>query len=430
MRAETKVGIFAVAGVILFGISVYMLGNISTGGEYKVNVRFSDVTGLPGKSTVKLNGVDVGKVRRIKMNGDHVLVTVGIKDGVEIYRDAAFKITTSSIIGSKFLSIAQGKPGKGILKNGDTIDGANEPSMDQMVQETLASVKQFVDSINGDGGLGEDLNATLSNVRNLSANLNELIASLKPYLENSAHDISYMTADLRDLIAKADSIVDKIDNGDGMIGALINDPEVKQNVKESFADLKETLAETKTFVGKMSRFRVFWVFDGYYNMDAEALAAQVALKVYPSNNYTYYRAGFANIGNEDDFVSDNDYMERNKLDLRLGFYNNYFDFSAGLVWGAGGAELILKPFYGHGFWERLTLQGRFTDFGRDRTINNRDFSKPNVLYGVNFEINRFIEIGAGMSDALEVNQPYIRAMIKFQDKDISSFFGLAAMASN
>ena len=92
--------------------------------------------------------------------------------------------------------------------------------------------------------------------------------------------------------------------------------------------------------------------------------------------------------------------------------------------------LELKPFYNRNFLDRLTVSGEFTDFGRDRVINHRHFNKPNISYGADFRINRFFKVGAWQRDALETNNFAVRANVSFNDQDISSFFGLAAVAGS
>ncbi|MDR0292476.1 MAG: MlaD family protein [Elusimicrobium sp.] len=428
MRPETKVGLFTVIGIVLFGITIYMLGNISMGGEYKITVRFNDVSGLPKKSVVKLNGVEVGKVRDIKMSGDHVAAVLGIKEGVGVFRDSVFKIASTSLIGTKYLAIVQGNPSSGILKDGDIVDGSQEPPLEEMLAQTMSTVQDLAKSVNGNGELGRNLNETMLNLRMLSNNLNSLIASMKPYLENTMTNVSRSTDDLQALMARADDITRQIQDSEGVLGALINDPQMKKDIKESVSNLNATMGEAKEFIGKMSRFRVFWLYDGYYNTASGVMSNNVGLKIYPSNDYMYYRVGASNLGNTKNFQGTNDYIERNEIDARLGFYNRYLDISAGYIMGAGGVAAVVTPFADSQFLKRLSLQGQATDFGRDRYINGRHFNHANIWYGANFEINKYLNVGAGMTDALEVNQPYIKATVKFQDKDIAAFFGLATLA--
>jgi len=428
MKPETKVGFFTVLGLVLFGVSIYMLGNISTGGEYKLKVNFRDVSGLPNKSVVKLNGVEIGKVRAIRMNGDHVVVVLGIKDGVDIFRDSIFKIGSTSLIGTKYLAIQQGTPASGVLQNGDSVDGSGDLPLEEMLAQTMTTVQELAKSVNANGELGKNLNDVMSNMRSISSNLNELITTLKPYLENTMNNVSESTDELKTLMARADNIMAQLNESEGTLGALLNDKQMKADVKASVADLKTTIGEAKQFMGKMSKFRIFWLYDGYYNTASGVLSNNVGLQIFPSNDFMYYRAGIANAGNTKDFQGRHDFLEKNLLDARLGFYNRYFDVSAGYIMGAGGIAAIVRPFASQRVLDRLTLQGQFTDGARDRYINGRRFNRPDVWYGANVQVNKYVELGAGMTDALETNQPYIRASVKFQDKDIASFFGLATLA--
>ena len=114
----------------------------------------------------------------------------------------------------------------------------------------------------------------------------------------------------------------------------------------------------------------------------------------------------------------------------MGLYNQWAQLSAGLIRGAGGVALEVTPFYNREFLNRFTLAGEFSDWGRDRVINGREFNKPNLSYGVDFRFNRYFSAGAWVRDVLETNDFAVKANISFNDQDISSFFGLAAVAGS
>ncbi len=423
MKPETKLGIFTVLGIIVFGFSLYFLGGLSVTRSYPVNVTFSDVSGLPVKAPVKLSGVEVGRVKQIKIENGQVVVVTDINEDIQIYRNARFSVAMTGIIGSKYLKVEQGTPDAGVLQAGDYVRGADEMPMDAMIAQTMSSIKEFVDSVNAQGQFGEQLNRTMDEVHQLSANLNQLVAQMRPYLSRSARNLD-------EVLAKADSLMDSLEKSEGVIGSLINDPQMKADVKSSMKDLKETMGEVKTFVGKMSRFRVYWDYDFFYMPEPALATSDLALEIYPSSGYTFYRAGIANIGNEDDALDSQDYLEKNQFDVRFGLYNKWATVSAGLIRGAGGVALELKPFYDKDFWDRFTFTGEFSDWGRDRVINGRLFNKPNLTYGVDFRFNRYFSVGAWARDALETNNFAIKANVSFNDQDISSFFGLAAMAGS
>ncbi len=421
MRAETKLGIFTVIGLILFGFSLYFLGGLSVTRTYELNIKFNDVSGLPVKAPVKLAGVEVGKVKKIKIEGEDVVVVAEIHDGVPIRKGAQFSVVMTGIIGSKYLKVVQGLPGAPVLQPDTYIDGVNDIPMDVMVTQTMASIKDFVDSVNNHGQMGDQLNQTMTEIRQLSANLNQMIATLRPYLTSSMQNLDVATARLSDLLVS-------LDKGEGVIGSLLKDQEMKTEVKETVSDLRTTMAEVKNVVGKMGKFQVYWDYDLFYMPKTKLASSDLALDIYTPSGYTFYRIGIANVGNEDDKLDSHDYLEKNKIDARLGLYNEWAKFSAGMIRGSGGVALELKPFYQTEFLDRLTFTGEFSNWGRDRTINGRYFHKPDVSYGVDFRINKYFKVGAWARDALETNDFAIRANVSFNDQDISSFFGLAAVA--
>ena len=428
MKPETKLGIFTVLGLIVFGFSLYFLGGISVTRTYDLNIKFEDVSGLPVKAPVKLSGVEVGKVKQIKIEKGEVIVVAQIEKGIDFHRGAQFSVVMTGIIGSKYLKAVQGNPNAPVYKSGDYVDGVNELPLDVMMTQTMTSIKEFVDSVNNQGAFGARLNETMAEVRQLSANLNQMVATLRPYMTHTMENLDSASVRLNDLMAKADALITSINEGEGVIGSLIKDPQMKQEVKESVTDLKDTMAEVKTFVGKMSRFRVYWDYDFFYMPQAHVSSSDLALEIFPASGYTFYRLGMANLGNEDDRLGSKDYLEKNKFDLRFGLYNDWAKLSAGLIRGGGGVALELTPFKGRDFLERFTFAGEFYDWGRDRVINGREFNKPNLSYGVDFRFNRFFSVGAWMRDALETNDVAVKANLSFNDQDISSFFGLAAMA--
>lgn len=421
MKAETKLGIFTVVGLVLFGFSLYFLGGLSVTRTYDLNIKFTDVSGLPVKAPVKLAGVEVGKVKKIKIEGEDVIVVAEINDGVAIRKGAQFSVVMTGIIGSKYLKVVQGLPGAPLLQPDTYIDGVNDIPMDVMVTQTMASIKEFVDSVNNNGEMGTQLNQTMNELRQLSANLNQMIEAMRPYLTSSVQNLDVASARLSDLLTS-------LDKGEGVIGSLLKDQEMKTEVKETVADLRTTMAEVKTVVGKMGKFKVYWDYDLFYMPKPKLASSDLALDIYTPSGYTFYRIGIANVGNEDDKLDSRDYLEKNKIDARLGLYNEWAKFSAGMIRGSGGVALELKPFYNTEFLDRFTFTGEFSNWGRDRTINGRYFHKPDVSYGVDFRVNKYFTVGAWARDALETNNFAVRANVSFNDQDISSFFGLAAVA--
>jgi phospholipid/cholesterol/gamma-HCH transport system substrate-binding protein len=425
MSAETKVGLFTFFGLVILGLSVYMLGNFTVSKGFDVKVYFKNVSGLPAKSNVKLNGVDVGKVKNLRIDGARVLAEVRINDGVIIYKNSKFTIAATSLIGSNYLQITQGTPESGILQADDIIEGISAPSITDMLGETMSTVRELTGSIYDNGRFGNELGETLKNLRQLSGNLNQLVMSLRPYLSSSMQDVSELTKASKDLMAK-------IDGSDGLFTSLLEDQQMKQDVKDTLANVKQISQDAKAFIGKMAKFRMFWLYDARWQPNGGLFENDLFVKIVSNNNLTYYQAGIANLGNQDNLPADDkDYRGKpNQIDARLGFYNNWADLAVGMIRGSGGAVLQLKPLYALSprFVNSFAVYGEFTDLGRNRYINGRLFDKPYISFGAKTDITKNVNVGIRADDVFELPALQLAAGISFEDKELASLLGLATLA--
>ena len=193
MKPETKLGLFTVLGLAALGFSLYFLGGFSITRSYDINVQFADVSGLPVKAAVKLSGVEVGKVKEIKIEDGKVIVVATINENIPLYRGSRFSVAMTGIIGTKYLKVEQGDESLGLLRAGDYTAGVDEVPMDQQIANTMTSVKELVDSINQRGQFGAQLNDAMRDIRQLSANVNQLVITMRPYVTESTKNLQEST---------------------------------------------------------------------------------------------------------------------------------------------------------------------------------------------------------------------------------------------
>ena len=127
---ESAVGIFVVIGIFCVGYMTIKLGKVSLFADdyYSLTAGFTSVSGLRVDSPVEINGILVGRVKRLVMNQDKqvALVELNIQKGIKVYDDASAAIKTSGLIGDKFVKIDPGGGGE-ILKPGGIIVETNSP---------------------------------------------------------------------------------------------------------------------------------------------------------------------------------------------------------------------------------------------------------------------------------------------------------------
>lgn len=425
MSTETKVGLFAFIGIVLLGICIYTLGSFSITKGYDITVHFTDVSGLPAKSNVRLNGVEVGKVKELKIDGGEILAILKINEGVEIYKDSRFAIAATSLIGTNYLQIEQGNPRSGILQAGAHVKGQSLPSVTNMITEALESIQNLTAGINDNGKFADDLGATLQNLRELSGNLNDLIFSLRPYLTKSMEDVSELTK-------ASNQVMQDLQDGQGIFPALVSDEKMKEDVQQTLANVKQISEDAKKFIGQIARFRIFWLYDMYYQPNGGLVSSDLFIKFVPSNGYTYYSAGIANLGNRDNLVTnDKDFRGKpNQFDARFGVYNEWADLAVGLIRGSGGVKAAVKPFYraDNFLIKNFSVYAEATDFGRNRVINKRLFDKPFYAVGAQTWFTKNIGLGVRYNDIAEASSFQVSGSISFEDKELASLLGLASMA--
>jgi len=427
MNGEIKVGLFVLVGSVLFGTAVFLLGDYSFQRYYSIKAEFSDVAGLPEKGAVKLSGVEVGKIKRIYIDGEKVVVDLAILDGVKIYRDSRFLVGATSMIGSKFMEVDQGHAAAGVIEAGSTVRGENVMPLDRALSHAVDSLQQLIGDIRGQGKLSSDLDAILTNLREVTANVNELVANGQPHAEKAMERLDGITAKLDSILDKTDSIVDKVNRGDGVAGALVSDPKMKSDVSSAITNLKDASASVKETLGRMNGFRTYLKWDFKYEPLAQSSKSDFGVKIYPRAGRYYYLGG-ANMLNTNDIAKGTDYETMNTIDAQLGWEVGEFDLYAGVVRGTGGSGVRWRPFM-NSKWDRVELLAEGSEFTRNRRIKGRYFNDPRLDAGVNFKLNQYVSAGVRLNDMLEVKRVDYTTRVMFEDKDIASLLGFATLGS-
>ncbi|MBR3051353.1 MAG: MCE family protein, partial [Selenomonadaceae bacterium] len=120
MSVEAKVGAFTVGGLMLLGGAAAGLGDFHIGGsdDYTLYAGFKQVVGLQQQSDVRLSGVLVGKVTQITTEGTGVTVTMAINEDAKIPKQSKVMITSSCVMGEKFINFQPKVDNGEYLQNG------------------------------------------------------------------------------------------------------------------------------------------------------------------------------------------------------------------------------------------------------------------------------------------------------------------------
>ena len=107
---EIVIGIFVIIFSILFVLFTMKMTNRRINDEfYKVYATFDNIEGITIGSKVKIGGIDIGEVDRLSIDNNYkVKLTLKIRSSIKIPTDSNIKISTSGIIGGKYLKVDVG----------------------------------------------------------------------------------------------------------------------------------------------------------------------------------------------------------------------------------------------------------------------------------------------------------------------------------
>ena len=218
LKQQIKVGIFATIGLVMFLLSVILLGGdkffLKKVIEYKVQL--PQVQGLGRGSVVSLSGVVVGNITDIDFipGSTEVAVHMNIEASVQnrITEGSKATVKTQGALGDKYVYIDPGPVDAAPLKPGSFIETDKTPDFLDLIASKGAQIGEVVEVI--------------KEVRLLFQNINQDNRSRKlmQNLVTSTETLNQFLGEGREAFKTMNSVMKKVDKGQGTLGSLINDP--------------------------------------------------------------------------------------------------------------------------------------------------------------------------------------------------------------
>jgi phospholipid/cholesterol/gamma-HCH transport system substrate-binding protein len=171
-----KLGLFIFIGSFLIVISILTVGNKESlfVDTIVINSKFENVEGLKTGAPVRLSGFTIGSVSNIVLSSDSigtVIVTMNIEKSLQhfIRLDSEASIITEGLVGKKVVAIQPGSPSLAIAGEGSFIKSKTPLNISQVIEDTQSIIiyvknltKDFADIVNkvneGDGSMGKLVN--------------------------------------------------------------------------------------------------------------------------------------------------------------------------------------------------------------------------------------------------------------------------------
>lgn len=312
-KNEIGIGLVFIVALALFIWGFTFLKGFNLFKEQRVMYAVYDqVSGLTKANPVSINGLKVGQVSDIYFRPDYsgdIIVEITVETDIPIPRNSVALIYSSDLMGSKAIDLKLGNDSL-FAANGDTLTTQVEASLKEAVNQQIQPLKVkaeelilSIDSVvtvikqifneqareNLTNSLAS-VQSTFENLENASYNLDQMIASEKVRfgeimgnLESITTTISENEENIDNILANfstiSDSlaqaqipqtfaninrvvgdvaeIVDKIENGEGTIGMLVNDDELYKDLQESSEQLHLLLEDLRVNPKRYVRFSLF-----------------------------------------------------------------------------------------------------------------------------------------------------------------------------
>ncbi len=185
-------------------------------GSYTVYVQMPDTLGLTPNSKVMVADVYIGQVRQIRVRNWVAMLTINLKKGVRLPRNATAKIGQTSLLGTQHLELAApaDHPSTQPLANGDTIELKNSSAF-PTTEQTLASIAALLrgggvanleviqnEVYNIVNGRADQIRALLDKLDTFTAKLDEQIGDITHAID-SVDRLLAMAAKHKDTLNRA-----------------------------------------------------------------------------------------------------------------------------------------------------------------------------------------------------------------------------------
>lgn len=138
---ETSVGVFMVVGFICFAWLSIKLGDVDLFGNDAriVTARFTSVSGLKAGAPVEIAGVQIGKVRDIRLDQENfeAEVSMEIDRQVELQEDCIAAIRTAGIIGDRYIKVTPGGSDLLIEPGGEIIETEAAINLEELISKYI-----------------------------------------------------------------------------------------------------------------------------------------------------------------------------------------------------------------------------------------------------------------------------------------------------
>jgi phospholipid/cholesterol/gamma-HCH transport system substrate-binding protein len=201
--SKLKVGLVLTVALLILVLAVFFAANIQNMliEKEELKIQFTDVMGLRKGAPVWILGIEEGSVKSIKLDPIYgVVVTVSVnKRSLEfVSKQSQATIMTMGLLGDKYIELSAGPPQGESIRSGEMIKGSTETGLKGVMETVGVAIEKMAQ-----------------------------------------------------FIERMDSLVTRVEKGQGTIAKFLNDPTLYNNLTEASRHLSGVLEDVRNSRGTM-----------------------------------------------------------------------------------------------------------------------------------------------------------------------------------
>ncbi len=269
-----------IAGIMWLEKSNFLVKGLS------LNLIVQDAKGVTVGDEVLYKGLAIGSVQNAQISPEGIMLTIKLKENVNIPTDSKFELKEISLLGEKAVVI---KPGhaKTYLKSGQTIYGQPEEGIldiaegSKNITANLGRILSNLDSLSGQKNM-QALAQSIQQFRELLLRSNLLLKNSAPHLQGTLKDIHELTSEnkaaidsvlqamgsksshlkesltaLHRITKRTDALLSRLERGQGTMGKLMKDDSLYNNLNRTILHLDSLILSIKKNPKKFFEVKVF-----------------------------------------------------------------------------------------------------------------------------------------------------------------------------
>jgi phospholipid/cholesterol/gamma-HCH transport system substrate-binding protein len=276
--SELRVGITVIFASLTLALLLFLMTGTQGLFAKRITLRsyFDNASGLRVGAPVRLNGVDIGNVVKIRIVSDkdkqltpvEVIMKVTTRYAFDLRRDSVTSMDTAGVLGETFIDIDSAQAIAPPAQDGDILPTSVHPDFNAVVRSSQSTLQNMdallkrADRIlafaeSGKGSLGKLIydptlynrfSATVAEFQKIVEQIGKGEGSLGALISSrEAYDKLIATVD------KMNVLVDDLQQGKGTAGKFLKDPSLYNSANDTIADLKKVTDDINAGKGTLGK---------------------------------------------------------------------------------------------------------------------------------------------------------------------------------